>query len=646
MKQRISAQTFCEYRYISGPSYSPDGAYVAFICQQADLPQNTYRGDVFLWEVESGQIRQLTNSGLVKSFCWDTNGTLLYPKAADTAQTEYFRIDPKNGLTSPAFVIPLAVEKLECVGDGTYVVLDTCNRRSSAPGPAAGRDYSVFEELPFWFNGLGIISGKRKRLSLFRQEDSACFSITPETYDVYSFSCAYGRVLYVGTDYVHVRPTYRSVYLYDISQGETKCIVPDKTLRAFEAGLFEDAAVVIGTDMKHYGLNEDPQFYLVDLETLQMTLLAPYNARAADNDICSDIRLGGGRVAKAAGGRYYFITPMGDYSYLRYVDRNGVLSPLLTANGSVDCFDVYGKQVVFCGLRGLKPTELYLLTAGGERQLTGFNRHITEQYQLSVPEPLHFTNTEGIEIHGWVQKPVDYQPGTKYPAILHIHGGPRMSFCDVHHHEMQSWSSSGYFVFYCNPRGGGGRGNEFGNINGRYGVDDYSDLMQFTDHVLALYPDIDQQRVGVTGGSYGGFMTNWIIGHTNRFAAAVSQRSISNFISYEVSSDVGYYLVKDQNGASMYEDLPKIWEQSPLKYAGQAVTPTLFIHADQDYRCWMVEGISMFTALKRREIPCKLCLFHGENHELSRSGKPANRLARLLEIQGWFRKYLTPAHEQ
>ena len=146
--------------------------------------------------------------------------------------------------------------------------------------------------------------------------------------------------------------------------------------------------------------------------------------------------------------------------------------------------------------------------------------------------------------------------------------------------------------------------------------------------------------MGVTGGSYGGFMTNWIIGHTRRFKAAASQRSIANWISFFNTTDIGYYFGEDQNAATPWSDLKKVWDQSPLQFADQAVTPTLFIHSDQDYRCWMAEGLQMFYALKYHGVPARLCLFKGENHELSRSGKPLHRIRRLKEITQWMDRYL------
>ena len=185
-----------------------------------------------------------------------------------------------------------------------------------------------------------------------------------------------------------------------------------------------------------------------------------------------------------------------------------------------------------------------------------------------------------------------------------------------------------------------GRGADFGDVDGIYGTVDYDNLMEFTDEVLKRYPEIDENRIGVTGGSYGGFMTNWIVGHTNRFAAAASQRSIANWISYEHSSDIGHnFVLKDLGGNT--RTVPELlWKQSPLQYAPACKTPILFIHSDQDYRCYMAEGLAMFSAVKRNGCPAKMCLFHGENHELSRSGKPENRIDRMAEILNWMDTYL------
>lgn len=357
------------------------------------------------------------------------------------------------------------------------------------------------------------------------------------------------------------------------------------------------------------------------------------------NSVGSDCRFGGSRAMVIDGEHLYFTTTEGYNSYINRIDKEGNIEKLTEDNGSIDGFDVLNGKIKFIGLRGLKLQELYSLEEKEEVQLTSFNKWVIEEKKLSQPEYLSF-ETDGVTIDGWLMKPVDFKENKKYPGILDIHGGPKTVYGEIFYHEMQYWANEGYVVFFCNPRGSDGKGNEFSDIRGKYGTIDYDDLMKFTDFVLEKYPFIDSEKIGVTGGSYGGFMTNWIIGHTNRFNAAASQRSISNWISKFGTTDIGYYFVDDQQAATPWSDVEKLWFHSPMKYADKVTTPTLFIHSEEDYRCWLAEGIQMFTSLKYHGVDSRLCMFRGENHELSRSGKPKHRIRRLEEITNWFNKYL------
>ena len=237
--------------------------------------------------------------------------------------------------------------------------------------------------------------------------------------------------------------------------------------------------------------------------------------------------------------------------------------------------------------------------------------------------------------HGFVLRPMDYAPGKKYPVILDVHGGPKTVYGSIFYHEMQYWAGKGYFVIFCNPTGSDGRG-AFMDIGGKYGTVDFDDIMAFCDAALAAYPDMDADNFFETGGSYGGFMTNWIIGHTDRFRACASQRSISNWFSFSGVSDIGVEFVPDQIRGDIWADPAKLWEHSPLKYADRVKTPTLFIHAFEDYRCPIDQGYQMFTALVTHGVETKMVCFRGENHDLSRTGKPSHRLKRLNEITAWF----------
>jgi len=194
-------------------------------------------------------------------------------------------------------------------------------------------------------------------------------------------------------------------------------------------------------------------------------------------------------------------------------------------------------------------------------------------------------------------------------------------------------------VFFTNPRGSTCKGSEFAALSGKTGTIDFEDLMDFTDEVLERYP-IDPERLGAAGVSYGGYMCNWIAGHTDRFKAIVSQCSISNYVSKFLTTDIGPHYDRLQVGAWIWEDLEKVWETSPLKYAPNVKTPVLFLHADQDYRCWMAEALQMFTALKLFGVETRLCLFHGEEHGVGSRGSDENRVAFLDEMVAWLDNHL------
>ncbi len=204
---------------------------------------------------------------------------------------------------------------------------------------------------------------------------------------------------------------------------------------------------------------------------------------------------------------------------------------------------------------------------------------------------------------------------------------------------MQVWANLGYIVIFTNPHGGDCFGNEFMDIRGKYGTIDYDDIMNFVDEMLDIYA-IDEDNIGVTGGSYGGFMTNWIVTHTDRFKVAATQRSISNWISFFGTSDIGFRFANDQLDLEPIKDFDEAWNFSPLKYVNDVKTPLLIIHSSKDYRCPLEQGLQMFTSLKNNNVDSKMVIFKEESHGLSRDGRIQARVKRLEEITNWMNKYL------
>lgn len=324
-------------------------------------------------------------------------------------------------------------------------------------------------------------------------------------------------------------------------------------------------------------------------------------------------------------------------------DVEGNIRPLLRGEHNIFGMDADADAAYLTISTHVSPSELYKYDFKTEAltQLTEVNYDYVTNTELVKPEPLEFTSFDDTAVHGWFMKPAGYEAGKNYPMVTNIHGGPHALYANTYFHEMQMLAAKGYAVLFINPRGSHSYSQEFVDaVRGDYGNGDYKDIMSAVDYITGKYDWIDTENLGVTGGSYGGFMTNWIVGHTNRFKAAVTQRSISNWISFRGVSDIGYYFTDWQILAGL-DDLDKLWHHSPLKYAKNVETPLLILHGEQDIRCPIEQGEQLFIELKSRGKETEFVRFPESSHDLSRSGKPSLRIQRLAHIARWFEQYLT-----
>ncbi len=276
------------------------------------------------------------------------------------------------------------------------------------------------------------------------------------------------------------------------------------------------------------------------------------------------------------------------------------------------------------------------------RRLTKLNDRLLAQRQVFPGLPANVTASDGAQVEAWIQGAAQGKR-PKRPLILAIHGGPKTVYGHAFMLEFQMLAGSGFAVLTSNPRGSDGYGTDWAvAVHAHYGERDYQDLMEVVDHALEADLGVDPQRLGVSGGSYGGFMTNWIVGHTDRFHAAVSQRGISNWESFFGTSDIGYFFSPEHIGALPWEDPGRYREKSPLTYAERIRTPLLIIHSEKDLRCPIEQAEQLFVYLKRLERDVRLARFPDESHELSRSGSPKRRMERLRLILSWFEERLAP----
>jgi dipeptidyl aminopeptidase/acylaminoacyl peptidase len=283
--------------------------------------------------------------------------------------------------------------------------------------------------------------------------------------------------------------------------------------------------------------------------------------------------------------------------------------------------------------------------SGSQAQITHMNDKLFSQLNLTSPEELWYTSFDGKRVEAWIQKPPDFDPSKKYPLILNIHGGPHAAYGYVFDHEFQWMAAKGYVVLYPNPRGSTSYGQQFGNIiQYHYPGDDFRDLMLGVDEVLKR-GYIDPKRLGVTGGSGGGLLTNWVVGHTDRFAAAVAQRDIASWAAWWYSADFTLFQPAWFK-APPFQDSQDYVDRSPITYIQNVKTPLMLVLGEADYRTPPESGgEEMFRALKFLKRPVIMIRFPGESHELSRSGRPWHRIERLQHIVGWFDKYLMGMHK-
>jgi dipeptidyl aminopeptidase/acylaminoacyl peptidase len=341
----------------------------------------------------------------------------------------------------------------------------------------------------------------------------------------------------------------------------------------------------------------------------------------------------------------YFETGVRGEQHLFRADlKDGKLRQVTRGPRAVRAVDIddAARRLVYASNDFKHMDDLYAadLDGSGERKLTDLNSKLWPQLQLADVERMTYKGAGGWDVDGFMVKPLGWQEGRKCPLILSIHGGPAGQYGVDWFHEFQVYAARGWAVFYTNPRGSTGYGQKFERgIEGEWGRNDYTDVMNGVEAALAKYPWVDRERLGVTGGSYGGYLANWIVGHTNIFKAAVTLRSVVNFVSDEGTRD-GAYGHKEDFGGDLFEKFDLYWDRSPLKYAANVKTPILILHSDNDYRVPLEQGEQWFRALKHHGAPAEFVIFPRENHNLTRTGEPKHLVESLNWQLYWFDRYL------
>jgi len=638
MSKPVEPDDLTVYRFLSEPSLAPDGRLVALSVHRALLDEDEYEGNVWLVPRDGGAPRQLTTSGKDSAPKFSPDGRrLLF-----TSRRGFGKDDKGQAL----YVIPVdggearrvakrkeGIEAPQWAPDGRRALF------LSYVGEEQ-EDVRTVRRINVWFNDKGFIHSLRHHLFLVDVDQGEPRTLTQGEFDVEKAAWSHDgtRIAFVAsTD--DLRPYITDLFVLDVASGATtKRTNSDMEILSVAWSPDDRRLLFLGHTLPR-GFASHEHLWWVDVQSGTPEALESID-RSKTNNLNSDVRMGGVNAdPKWVGDRIYFLVAEGGAVHLhamhlpeRRVER------LVGGQVSVEAFAVADDHVVYTAMGPTRPAELYAFE-DGPRRLASFNEDVGKDLDLIRPEAFSFRASDGERIEGWVLRP---RTEGKVPTILYIHGGPKTAFGAAYLHEFQVFAAKGYAVLYVNPRGSDGYSEIFADIRGRYGERDYQDLMEAVDHATRQFPFLDPDHLGVAGGSYGGFMTNWIITQTDRFKAAVTDRSISNWWTFWGTSDIGPYFTRDQIGVDPWDDEAHVLSKSPLRYVKNVRTPVLLLHSFEDYRCWWVEALQFFTALKYYGKEAEMVLFPKENHDLSRAGKPKHRVERLKHYLRWFDAHLRP----
>lgn len=657
MKEMKLSQ-FIDFKYIQNMRVNKPKNQMAFVVSKADVNKNEYLHD--LWLSDGSTHEKILKLKASTNYLFETDDTLLieYTKnkleeqrVKDDYRSIYYRYNIHDKSMSLAYEFPfkttivsalsnyLLLQASLTADEHQLYLLEDEKRNEYIKELKKQQAYVDIDEVPFYFNGNGFTANKRSQLFLYDKHTKHIRPIVDDSFNVgiVKVSDDLNHIYYTGTQSHEVKSLTTHIFVYHLENNRTEILYHEDNCSVSNMYIMGNQIIIAGTDMKDFGINQNPDFFTLKHKKLE--LLTVYR-QSLGNSIGSDVRLGGSAKEVINQDKLYFVSTVDDHSEVYSLNHDGSIKCVFVMQGSIDGLVVLNDQFYAIGLYKQKLQELYLLdfTNNKQTQITNFNQNSLKNMYVAKPKEILYKKDNHL-VKGFVLFPKDYDDKKKYPLILDIHGGPKTVYGTVYYHEMQYWANLGYFVLFGNPRGSDGKGDVFADIRGKYGTIDYEDLMNLLNTTLDKYHPIDKEKLFVTGGSYGGFMTNWIVGHTDRFKAAVTQRSISNWLSFHGTSDIGFYFSKDQTAGHPLVDTEKLWHHSPIKYAKNMKTPLLIIHSDLDYRCPIEQAMQLFTVLKEQKVKTKFVWFKGETHELSRSGKPQARIKRLNEITQWFEHY-------
>ncbi|GGA47958.1 putative peptidase YuxL [Psychrobacillus lasiicapitis] len=656
-KRKLEAKDLFNLHSITNPVIAPNGKEAVFIRTEMDEKDNTYYAYLYHVNVESSEITQWTHKKeRVSAPQWSADGKYIAFLSNREEDNQVYILSANGGEAKKLTELEKGITSFLWSPCGQKIWFAASLKEGKAWIDEAEKEEKtlpeayIVEKMKYHADGVGLLP--KETYKQIGYIDITTQEITQFTKGNYNYNLQAishdGKKLVMGVNREENQDfTFRQpLLLVDIETKEEAILTTDDGYYGGAAFSKDDKYIAFTGSNRQYENATHAEVYVYEVSTGFLQILTEGIDAPVGDYAGGDVQQGVSTpdVVWTAGNHLYFqLSTMGDVR-LYFASLDGAVYPATGENEHVYSYDIdtTGTFSLATISNAIFPGELFKQNlATGERvQLTHFNEELLKEIELSEPEAIVYKGAKDWEVHGWLLKPIGYEEGKKYPLIVEIHGGPHTMYANTFFHELQLLAAKGYGVLYVNPRGSHSYSQQFVDaVRGDYGGGDYEDIMAGLDYILAENDWIDETRLGVTGGSYGGFMTNWIVGHTNRFKAAVTQRSISNWISFYGVSDIGYYFTPWQIGSDM-KDIEKLWNASPLKYASNVETPLLILHSENDYRCPIEQGQQLYITLKAMGKETSFVRFPQADHNLSRVGLPNLRQTRLEQITSWFEKYL------
>jgi len=639
VRKPLEPETLREIPVPSNPQLAPNKNLIAYTLTWPDTERNEYIDEMRIIDAVMGQEKAVIRQPGITGHRWSPSGSRLVYTSRDCAGKDE---KPATclyvytvGAPGPRLAarLPFQAYLPRWLSERTVALLATRGKEGGTE-----EDYVIIEGLPVWVNGAGFVADKNRHIVLVDVETGNYEWVTEGKLDVESIEAANdGRIVAVVTP-SRLRPYIQEVWLIDVASGEKEIVVPSSEGWSIHTAALTPEGLLVWGHQRPRGEASHYHVWLRSLDDGETLCLSCGLDLDTFPSVQSDtFWLRGSPVQPQWSRRgIYFLANHGGRLWLHRARPGEEPETLVEGELAVYGYTVHvdGDMVALAYSDPVTPGEIAVWREDkGVVRLTSLSSWLRERYKLSVPKRLVIKASDGVEVEGWYLEPPEGAGSPPFPVVLHVHGGPKSSYGPFFVFQHQLLASRGYYVVYANPRGSSGYSEEFADIRCHYGERDYMDIMEFLDAFLeATRGRSDPSRVAITGISYGGFMTNWAVARSDKFAAAVSENGISWWMSDYYTSDIGYWFDPDQICGTPSENPENYWRQSPLRYVDNIKTPVLIIHSMEDYRCFIEQALALHTELVLRGRESRLVVFRSGDHGFSVRGKPRTRVKRLKLI--------------